>query len=119
MDQLSDDLLQDYRDKVNNCKELQEMFTFRKTLPVAAYRNQIMDLINDNSVIIIRGNTGCGKTTQIAQYILEDYISSGQGSLCNVCITQPRRISAISVAERIANERNEPVMFFFFQNIIS
>ncbi|XP_037898352.1 LOW QUALITY PROTEIN: dosage compensation regulator-like, partial [Glossina fuscipes] len=55
-------------------------------------------------VVIIRGNTGCGKTTQIAQYILEDYIQSGQGAFCDIYVTQPRRISAISVAERVANE---------------
>jgi ATP-dependent RNA helicase A len=48
-----------------------------------------------------------GKTTQIAQFILEDYIASGQGAWCNVAVTQPRRISAVSVAERIAYERNE------------
>ncbi len=53
--------------------------------------------------------TGCGKTTQIAQYILEDYISSGQGAWCNIAVTQPRRISAISVSERIAVERNENI----------
>lgn len=109
MEQLSEDLLQDYRDKVVNDKQLNEMLTFRKTLPVADMRGHIMELLNEKSVIIIRGNTGCGKTTQIAQYILEDYVSSGQGALCNVCVTQPRRISAISVAERIANERSEPI----------
>lgn len=48
-----------------------------------------------------------GKTTQIAQFILEDYVASGQGALCNVAVTQPRRISAVSVAERIAYERSE------------
>lgn len=48
-----------------------------------------------------------GKTTQICQYILEDYISSGSGALCNIVVTQPRRISAISVSERVATERCE------------
>lgn len=66
-----------------------------------------MEMINDNPVVLIRGNTGCGKTTQIAQFILEDYINSGQGAWCNVAVTQPRRISATSVAERIATERCE------------
>lgn len=70
-------------------------------------KNKIMTAINDNPVVIIRGNTGCGKTTQIAQYILEDYINSGQGAYCNIYVTQPRRISAISVSERIAAERSE------------
>lgn len=48
-----------------------------------------------------------GKTTQVCQFILDDYIASGQGALCNVCVTQPRRISAVSVSERIATERCE------------
>lgn len=109
IDQLSDDLLHDHREKMNNSNDLQEMLMFRQKLPVADIRGQIMEAINDHPVVIIRGNTGCGKTTQIAQYILEDYISSGQGALCNVCVTQPRRISAISVAERIANERAEQI----------
>lgn len=81
----------------------------RESLPVSAMKRQIMELINDNPVVIIRGNTGCGKTTQIPQFILDDYINSGQGAFCNVVVTQPRRISATSVAERIAVERNESV----------
>lgn len=48
-----------------------------------------------------------GKTTQVCQYILEDYIMSGQGAWCNICVTQPRRISAVSVSERVASERCE------------
>lgn len=48
-----------------------------------------------------------GKTTQVCQFILDDYIASGQGAWCNVCITQPRRISAVSVSERVATERCE------------
>lgn len=43
----------------------------------------------------------------MCQFILDDYIASGSGALCNIAVTQPRRISAISVAERIANERAE------------
>lgn len=87
--------------------EYQKFVDFREKLPIAAMRNEIMSAINDNPVVIIRGNTGCGKTTQIAQYILEDYISSGQGAWCNIYVTQPRRISAISVADRVATERCE------------
>ncbi|XP_055708405.1 dosage compensation regulator isoform X2 [Phlebotomus papatasi] len=107
LDQLSDDLSNSEKDRRMNDSQLQEMMMQREKLPIAAMRNEIMSAINDNAVVIIRGNTGCGKTTQIAQFILEDYIKSGQGAWCNVCVTQPRRISAISVSERIANERNE------------
>lgn len=48
-----------------------------------------------------------GKTTQVCQFILDDYIASGQGAWCNIAVTQPRRISAVSVSERVANERCE------------
>lgn len=109
LETLSDDLLKDYRDRLQTDDTLKDMLDFRQTLPVYDRRNDIMEVINDKPVIIIRGNTGCGKTTQIAQFILEDYINSGQGAYCNIAVTQPRRISAISVSERIANERNEPI----------
>lgn len=58
-------------------------------------------------VVIISGETGCGKTTQIPQFILESQIDSGHGALCNIICTQPRRISAMSVSERVASERGE------------
>ena len=50
---------------------------------------------------------GCGKTTQVAQFILDNEIEQGRGSITNIACTQPRRISAISVAERVAAERGE------------
>lgn len=109
IDELSEDLLKTNRDKAQNDNEYNERLKFRQSLPVSAMRNQIMELVNDNPVVIIRGNTGCGKTTQIAQFILDDYINGGQGALCNIVVTQPRRISAVSVSERIAVERNEPI----------
>ena len=58
-------------------------------------------------VVIISGETGCGKTTQIPQFILESEIESVQGAACNIICTQPRRISAMSVSERVAYERGE------------
>lgn len=58
-------------------------------------------------VVIISGETGCGKTTQIPQYILESEIDSDRGAFCNIICTQPRRISAITVSERVASERGE------------
>ncbi len=76
-------------------------------MPVHDFKKEILDCINKNSVVIIRGATGCGKTTQIPQYILEQYLESQRGAFCNIVVTQPRRISAVSVAERVAFERNE------------
>uniref|UniRef100_A0AAG5DB48 RNA helicase n=1 Tax=Anopheles atroparvus TaxID=41427 RepID=A0AAG5DB48_ANOAO len=107
LEQLSDDLLGEARSRLLEDQQLQASMRTREKLPIASMRKHIMEQINEFPVVLIRGNTGCGKTTQIAQYILEDYINSGQGAYCNVCVTQPRRISAISVSERIANERCE------------
>lgn len=107
LDDLCEDLETTSKEKRMNNAELHKFIDFRECLPIAAMRNEIMSNIHEHPVVIIRGNTGCGKTTQIAQYILEDYIASGQGAFCNIYVTQPRRISAISVSERVAAERCE------------
>ncbi|XP_039502239.1 dosage compensation regulator isoform X1 [Drosophila santomea] len=107
IDELSMDYERSLRERRQNDNEYRKFLEFRDKLPIAAMRSEILTAINDNPVVIIRGNTGCGKTTQIAQYILDDYICSGQGGYANIYVTQPRRISAISVAERVARERCE------------
>ncbi|GBP27711.1 Dosage compensation regulator [Eumeta japonica] len=107
LDDISTDLEKRHRDMCQNSQLYQDSLKEREQLPVFAMRSRIMQAINDHSVIIIRGNTGCGKTTQVCQFILDDYIASGQGAWANICVTQPRRISAVSVAERVANERCE------------
>ncbi|XP_069362923.1 dosage compensation regulator mle isoform X3 [Maniola hyperantus] len=107
LDDISADLEKHHRDVCQNSQLYQESVREREHLPVYAMRSQIMEAINENPVIIIRGNTGCGKTTQVCQFILDDYIASGQGAWANICVTQPRRISAVSVAERVAAERCE------------
>ncbi|XP_017045660.2 dosage compensation regulator isoform X1 [Drosophila ficusphila] len=107
IDDLSTDFEIALRERRQNDAEYRQFLEFRDKLPIAAMRSEILTAVNENPVVIIRGNTGCGKTTQIAQYILDDYISSGQGGYANIYVTQPRRISAISVAERVARERCE------------
>ena len=76
-------------------------------LPMNQYRAQVLDLVNNNVYSIIVGATGSGKSTQVPQILLDDAISKGKGSSCNVVCTQPRRIAAISVAKRVAEERAE------------
>lgn len=107
LDQLSEDMMNVERDRMREDVSLQKSITERSKLPVFSRKNEIMAAINDNPIIIIRGNTGCGKTTQVCQFILDDYIQSGQGAYCSIAVTQPRRISAVSVADRVASERHE------------
>lgn len=107
MDQISEHMLEEAKLKQSSDTKLEKNLLERQKLPVFRFKAQLMEAINDNPVIIIRGNTGCGKTTQICQFILEDYIMSGQGAWCSIVVTQPRRISAVSVSERVANERAE------------
>ena len=109
LDELSVSLEKEARDRLQQTPELQQSIKTRSRLPVFNMKHEIMSAINDNPVILIRGNTGCGKTTQVCQFILDDYITTGQGAYCSVAITQPRRISAVSVADRIAVERCEPI----------
>ena len=66
-----------------------------------------MSQIERNQVILIKGDTGCGKTTQVPQFIMDSFTKEGKASKCNIIVTQPRRISATSLAERIARERGE------------
>merc|ERR1719341_3198759 len=72
----------------------------REFLPVYAVRQQLLQLIRDNSVVIVVGETGSGKTTQLTQFLHEDgYTQYGM-----VGCTQPRRVAAMSVAKRVSDE---------------
>ena len=74
-------------------------------MPIFNFKDSILKSIETNPVIIVRGATGCGKTTQIPQFILDSYLDQNRGAECNIYVTQPRRISAISVSDRVATER--------------
>ncbi|GFR29669.1 ATP-dependent RNA helicase DHX30 [Trichonephila clavata] len=88
---------------------IQEIKKIQSNLPIADKRTDILRMIEENQVVVLSGETGCGKTTQVPQYILDHYIGKSKGATCNIVVTQPRRISAITVAERVAHERNEQV----------
>lgn len=72
----------------------------REYLPVFAVREALMRVIRDNSIVIIVGETGSGKTTQLTQYLHEDGYTQGGMIGC----TQPRRVAAMSVAKRVSEE---------------
>uniref|UniRef100_A0A1A9VNH9 RNA helicase n=1 Tax=Glossina austeni TaxID=7395 RepID=A0A1A9VNH9_GLOAU len=72
----------------------------RRYLPVFAARQELLNIIRENSVIIIVGETGSGKTTQLTQYLHEDKYSNFGMIGC----TQPRRVAAMSVAKRVSDE---------------
>jgi ATP-dependent RNA helicase DHX36 len=78
-----------------------------KKLPIHKHREQILDTLFENQVVVISGETGSGKTTQIPQFILEDMINAEYGAECCVIVTQPRRLAAISVAEQTAAQFGE------------
>uniref|UniRef100_UPI003AAAF468 3'-5' RNA helicase YTHDC2 isoform X2 n=1 Tax=Centroberyx gerrardi TaxID=166262 RepID=UPI003AAAF468 len=84
-----------------------ELDGFRRSLPVNECQEEIVQLIRDNKVVLLVGETGSGKTTQIPQFLLDD--CSRIGTPCRIFCTQPRRLAAIAVAERVAAERGESV----------
>ncbi|CAM9232255.1 unnamed protein product, partial [Choristocarpus tenellus] len=102
------------------------MSVFRAGLPAWGYRERIMNMVRDHQACLISGETGCGKSTQVPQFLLDDVgerpeVKTGEGAgtrtgsmsalgpACKIVCTQPRRISAIAVAERIAEERGERI----------
>ena len=70
----------------------------RKLLPVWSSKAQILDLVEKNRIVIIQGETGSGKTTQIPQFLLE------AGYYGGIVCTQPRRVAAMSIAKRVSQE---------------
>ena len=81
----------------------------RKKLPAWQEQDKIVSLVSRNQVVVISGSTGCGKSTQVPQFLLDDWLMSNQSEHCNIVCTQPRRISAVGVASRVAEEREEKV----------
>ncbi|KAL3922622.1 MAG: hypothetical protein SGILL_002109 [Bacillariaceae sp.] len=80
-------------------QEFQRILQNRNKLPAYSRRQEIVDVIQNTPVTIIQGETGCGKSTQCPQFLLDAYPDA------NIAVTQPRRISAISIAERVAQEQ--------------
>ncbi|QIW94941.1 hypothetical protein AMS68_000459 [Peltaster fructicola] len=100
----SQELLLQYTHR-QSTTEQQRMLQTRQNLPAWKLQDDIVASVNDNQVTIISGETGSGKSTQSVQFILDDLIKRGLGEFANIICTQPRRISALGLADRVADER--------------
>ena len=82
-----------------------KMLEGRKKLPIFDYRSHILEVLDNHQIFVLSAETGAGKSTQVPAYILEHNLS--QGKPCKIYCTEPRRISAISLAERVSAELGE------------
>ncbi|XP_063930148.1 probable ATP-dependent RNA helicase kurz [Zophobas morio] len=80
----------------------EEIQKARLKLPILAEEQQIMEVINENPVVIIAGETGSGKTTQVPQFLYE----GGYALKKQIAVTEPRRVAAIAMSKRVGEEMN-------------
>ena len=81
-------------------KENRSLLEQRQSLPIYKLKDELIQAIHDNQLLIVIGETGSGKTTQITQYLAEfGYTTRGR-----IGCTQPRRVAAMSVAKRVSEE---------------
>ena len=85
--------------------EQSRMLRSRQSLPAWKLQDAIVSSVTRNQVTIISGETGSGKSTQSVQFILDDLIARCFGEHANIICTQPRRISALGLADRVSDER--------------
>ncbi|XP_054469162.1 ATP-dependent RNA helicase DHX29 [Anoplopoma fimbria] len=77
----------------------------REQLPVFQHRHRVLEALQRHPVVVVAGETGSGKSTQIPQFLLEELLTGGtEAKPCNIVVTQPRRISAMSLACRVSEE---------------
>ncbi|KAF7505198.1 hypothetical protein GJ744_001188 [Endocarpon pusillum] len=93
-----------WEEKVSTVR-YQKMLQIRQQLPIWQHCQQIIDTISVNQVTILCAETGAGKSTQVPSFILESRLKAGND--CKILVTQPRRISAISLARRVSEELGE------------
>ncbi|KAI1498862.1 P-loop containing nucleoside triphosphate hydrolase protein [Biscogniauxia marginata] len=87
-------------DGASNFSQSKTLREQREFLPAFAVREDLLRVVRDNQVVIVVGETGSGKTTQLTQFLYED----GYGKMGMIGCTQPRRVAAMSVAKRVAEE---------------
>uniref|UniRef100_F6GT26 RNA helicase n=1 Tax=Vitis vinifera TaxID=29760 RepID=F6GT26_VITVI len=99
-DKFEDGLFAESHDDSVAKSELEKLQEDRKMLPIYPYRDELLKAVDDHQILVIVGETGSGKTTQIPQYLHE----SGYTKRGKVGCTQPRRVAAMSVAARVSQE---------------
>eukprot|EP00758_Cryptobia_borreli_P012113 Tbor_TRINITY_DN5718_c4_g2::TRINITY_DN5718_c4_g2_i1::g.19549::m.19549/K13026/DHX57; ATP-dependent RNA helicase DHX57 len=90
-------------------KEKGSLMGVRNKLPAMLERDKIRKALQEHNVVVVSGETGSGKTTQVPQFLYEYCCEAGTASLCNIVCTQPRRLAATAVALRVADERDEVI----------
>ncbi|KAI5364302.1 Putative helicase, P-loop containing nucleoside triphosphate hydrolase [Septoria linicola] len=102
--EFSEELQQMWQRK-SGMPKYQQMLVSRTNLPMFRFREAALDIIHKHQVTILCGETGCGKSTQLPAFILENELSNGRP--CKIYCTEPRRISAISLAQRVSEEMGD------------
>lgn len=100
-----DDRLKDIWTEKASTPSFQRMVQGRMNLPIWGYKEEILASLDTHRALIICSETGSGKSTQVPSFILEHELQ--QGRPCKIYVTEPRRISAISLARRVSEELGE------------
>ncbi|KIZ07446.1 Putative ATP-dependent RNA helicase DHX57 [Monoraphidium neglectum] len=90
-------------------KDARARFTARRVLPAWRQRQAVLSAVGKSRVTLVTGETGCGKSTQVPQFILDEAAAAGRGGAVHIVITQPRVLTATALARRVAQERGEAV----------
>lgn len=109
VEEWSADLATRLKKKLENTEYQEKFAVKRNKLSIAEHKKEIVDAVENHPVLVLCGTTGCGKTTQVPQFILDHFTEKGSGGSCCILVTQPRRISAVSIAQRVAAERQEEI----------
>ncbi|XP_027766093.1 ATP-dependent RNA helicase DHX29 isoform X3 [Empidonax traillii] len=90
--------------KLRNSSKYEKLLKERQELPVFKHRYSIVETLKKHRVVVVAGETGSGKSTQVPHFLLEDLLLDEGSKKCNIVCTEPRRISAVSLATRVCEE---------------
>lgn len=102
-------LLEELEAKRKGDPAYKKLLAQRRALPAYQRGAGVVKAIRERRVVVVSADTGAGKTTQVPQLVLDDCIDRGVGARCSLVVTQPRRISAVGVAQRVAEEGAERI----------